>query len=61
MMRYIHFAAPFISPFVLVAMARGVWWCAGAPWNAHDVAVLSLVFGTTGGALVVLFTEYSRI
>lgn len=50
---------PIITPFALVALARAVWWFAGASWDypeaAAFVAILAGVpIGIWGAAVIVV-------
>lgn len=56
---YILLIPPFVMPFVLLFMARAIWWLAGAEWIADDAAILSLLFGVVlgGGVSAILLQE----
>jgi hypothetical protein len=55
---------PVFLPFVFLALARAVWWFAGAPWSDPTVAAfasLSLGVIIGGGAGAILYTEGIKI
>ena len=49
----ITWTLPFIGPFIVLGLARAVWWVAGAAWIYPDIAAMvSLLAGVVIGATV---------
>lgn len=57
-----RFFVPFALPFVLLALARLLFWAAGAEWSDPALAArLSLLFGLVFGFLFSLFAWLENV
>ena len=50
--RKLIWLAPFILPFMILGLARAVWFCAGAPWADPNSAAFASI---AGGFLFTIF------
>lgn len=60
-MKHAHYLLIPIMPFVVLALIRLPWWCAGSGWTEpHVAAVASLVIGLFLGLVAVRAIEVFR-